>query len=273
MTYYLFLFSFALISCNNSENNLKEEKKVGSNLLWSEEFVGDNIDLEKWNFELGYGSNGWGNDEWQKYTKSNATIEDDNLIIIAKKNGNLGSRDGSITSSRITTQGKYEFGPGVRVEAKIKLPWGQGIWPAFWALGNDFSTIGWPACGEIDILEMVGGNPMSHVNNKTLVGTCHWGPDWNNRASYGNSLVLTNPLSDDYHIYELIFHNDYIEMKVDNQRINLMDIKNSSVYSYFHKKFFLIANIAVGGNWPGAPNNDTMFPQKMYIDYIRVYKL
>ena len=192
MRFYILLFSFILISCNDSDKDISQEKEtVDTNLLWSEEFDGDNIDISKWNFELGYGSDGWGNNEWQQYTNSNASIEGGNLVITAKKNDALGPRDGSITSSRMTTQGKYEFGPGVRVESKIKLPWGKGIWPAFWALGTDFPTSGWPACGEIDILEMIGGNPISHVNNRTVFGTSHWGPNWNSRASYGNNLIVT----------------------------------------------------------------------------------
>ena len=244
------------------------------NCLWHDEFNGDALSLSNWNYELGYGNNGWGNDEWQEYTNQNTEMGDGDLIISAKKESdNLGKRDGSITSSRITTQGKFEFGPRTRIEARIKLPWGQGIWPAFWSLGANFSEVGWPACGEFDILEMVGANPLTHDNNKTVHSTNHWKHTDGNHAMYGNSKKMDNPLSSDYNIYELIWTEEFMETKINSISFHKIDINTGSVDEPFHKPFFFILNIAVGGNWPGSPNNETQFPQKMYVDYIRVFQL
>ena len=137
----------------------------------------------------GYGDNGWGNNEWQLYTNNNAKVVDGSLIITAKKESNtIGKRNGSITSSRLTTQGKVTVGPGMRVEAKIKGPWGQGIWPAFWTIGANFPDVGWPSCGEIDILEYAGGNPLSNDKNKINFSTHHWSHN-GSHASYGNSIT------------------------------------------------------------------------------------
>ena len=158
-------------SCSNKEPlpsiiDTPEEEQCPS-CIWNDEFNGSSINTDNWNFETGYGSNGWGNDEWQLYTNNNAKISDGNLIISAKKESStIGKRNGSITSSRLTTQGKVTIGPGMRIEARIKGPWGQGMWPAFWTLGSNFPIVGWPACGEIDILEYAGGNPLSNENNK-----------------------------------------------------------------------------------------------------------
>lgn len=240
--------------------------------IWHDEFNGGELDTDNWNYELGYGGSGWGNDEWQEYTNKNVGIGDGDLIIYARKeSSNLGKRDGSITSSRITTQGKYQFGPGTRVEARIKAPWGQGIWPAFWSLGVNFPDVGWPACGEYDILEIVGANPLSDDKNKTVHSTNHWKHTDGNHAMYGNSKTLEIPLSSDYNIYELIWTNDKMETKINGVIFHIIDIKSGVINETFTKPFFFILNVAVGGNWPGPPNDETQFPQKMHVDYIRVY--
>ena len=282
LPFILFLF----LSCkgdNNDSiqiaqgNDAIEDPDDCSNCLWKEEFEGPEINLNNWNFQLGYGdwegANGWGNDEWQEYTDQNASIIDGSLVITAKNpSGTLGKRDGSITSSRMTTEGKYEFGPGTRIVAKIKAPWGLGIWPAFWALGSNHRDVGWPECGEIDIFEMIGGNPLSNQNNRKNHSTHHW-KDNGNHASYGNSIDFYEPLSSDYHIYELIWDNDYMETKLDGISFHKIDITPDNVFNTFHKSFYIILNVAVGGHWPGAPNYQTEFPQKMFVDYIRVYPL
>ena len=160
----------------------------------------------------------------------------------------------------------------MRIEAKIKGPWGQGIWPAFWTLGANFPAVGWPACGEIDILEYAGGNPLSNDKNKINLSTHHWSHN-GSHASYGNSITHTQPLSSDYNIYELIWTNDYIETRLNGKSFHVIDIKSGSVHEPFHNKHFLILNVAVGGNFSGSPNDETVFPQQLMIDYIRVYNL
>ena len=211
----LFLIASFLFSCSDKEPlpsiiDTPEEEQCSS-CIWNDEFNGSSIDSDNWNFETGYGDNGWGNDEWQLYTNNNAKISDGSLIISAKKESlTIGKRNGSITSSRLTTQGKVTIGPGMRIEARIKGPWGQGMWPAFWTLGSNFPIVGWPACGEIDILEYAGGNPLSHENNKINISTHHWSHN-GDHASYGNSITHSQPLSSNYNIYELIWTNDYID--------------------------------------------------------------
>ena len=149
---------FLFFSCSKNEplpSIIDEpEEELCPTCIWNEEFNGSSLNNDNWNFETGYGDNGWGNNEWQLYTNNNAKVVDGSLIITAKKESNtIGKRNGSITSSRLTTQGKVTVGPGMRIEAKIKGPWGQGIWPAFWTIGANFPDVGWPSCGEIDILE------------------------------------------------------------------------------------------------------------------------
>ena len=234
-------------SCSNKEPlpsiiDTPEEEQCPS-CIWNDEFNGSSINIDNWNFETGYGSNGWGNDEWQLYTNNNAKISDGNLIISVKKESStIGKRNGSITSSRLTTQGKVTVGPGMRIEAKIKGPWGQGIWPAFWTIGANFPAVGWPACGEIDILEYAGGNPLSNEKNKINFSTHHWSHN-GSHASYGNSITHTQPLSNDYNIYELIWTNDYIETRLNGKSFHVIDIKSGIVHEPFHNKHFLILNL------------------------------
>ena len=233
----LIFFLFLISSCSDKEPlpsivDSPEDESCPS-CIWNEEFNGSSLNLDNWNFEIGYGDNGWGNNEWQLYTKNNAKVIDGNLIITAKnESGSIGKRDGSITSSRLTSQGKVTVGPGMRIEAKIKGPWGQGIWPAFWTIGANFPDVGWPSCGEIDLLEYVGGNPKSHVNNRTNKSTNHWSHD-GSHAEYGNTITLTESLSDNFNIYELIWTNDYIETKLNVKSYHVIDIKSGSVYDTF----------------------------------------
>ena len=268
---------FLFFSCSNNEPLPKiidePEEELCPTCIWNEEFNGSSLNNDNWNFETGYGDNGWGNNEWQLYTNNNAKVVDGSLIITAKKESNtIGKRNGSITSSRLTTQGKVTVGPGMRVEAKIKGPWGQGIWPAFWTIGANFPDVGWPSCGEIDILEYAGGNPLSNDKNKINFSTHHWSHN-GSHASYGNSITHSEALSNNYNIYELIWTNDYIETRLNGKSFHVIDIKSGSVYEPFHGKHFFILNIAVGGNFSGDPNDETIFPQQLMVDYIRVYNL
>lgn len=232
--------------------------------VWAEEFNYNGLpDPTNWNMETG--GWGWGNNESQYYTNnlSNAEVANGVLTITAKEQSYSGS---SYTSARITTQNKFEFQYG-KIEARIKLPYGQGIWPAFWMLGENFSSVGWPSCGEIDIMEMIGGPGNDNVCHSTI----HWDNN-GSYASYGQSYTLPSGIfADDYHIFSLEWDNQELKASVDGIQYYVADLTPSGL-SEFHNDFFIILNLAVGGNWPGYPNASTVFPQTMKVDYVRVYK-
>ncbi|NLG84818.1 MAG: family 16 glycosylhydrolase [Firmicutes bacterium] len=237
-------------------------------LVWSEEFNGPEVNREIWNFEIGNGHAngipGWGNNELEYYTDGeNASIVDGNLAIEARKEtrtDQYGTYD--YTSSRMTTKGKFEVKHG-RIEVRAKLPEGKGIWPAIWMLGNDIGEVGWPACGEIDIMELVGHLP------STVYGTAH-GPGGSVGSGYN---LPAGKFSDDFHIFAIEWDADEIEWYVDGRLYHVLNKYEYGASSWvFDHPFFLILNVAVGGNWPGAPDETTVFPQRMIVDYIRVYR-
>ena len=275
MKLYLLLLFIPLVACKNVQENSK--------LIWQDEINYSINEITKnWNIQKGYGGNGypgngWGNDEWQNYTEDNLSIENGILVITANKTNKAGKRDGSITSARITTESKFSFNTGVRIEARIKAPWGKGVWPAFWALGHDYSTVGWPSSGEIDILEIIGDNPKNNKKNQTIHSTLHWN-DVNDtkkykHAQYGKYKYVEPSVSDSFNIYELFYTDSTIETKFNGQSIFIMNTTSGAPKKHFHKPFFLLLNLAVGGHWPGGPSSKTIFPQKLLVDYIRVYKL
>ena len=238
-------------------------------LDWSDEFDDSSIDSDIWTHETGYGSGGWGNDEWQNYTsdEANSSVEDGILTITAMTDGTAGKRDGSVTSARLVTLNKIEFTYG-KVAAKIKVPTGQGIWPAFWMLGANISDVSWPACGEVDIMEKVGG---TDKDEQTVYGTIHF-TDSDNDYDYDSEGVnIGEYLSDDYHIYEVEWSESSIVWKIDGNKYHSEDISDSQ-FDEFREDFFIILNVAVGGNWPGDPDSTTEFPQEMLVDWVRVYK-
>lgn len=254
---------------NNSVSSIQnvtilENDPSFSGLIWSDEFEYTGLpNPSKWNMETGGG--GWGNNELQYYTdtENNAMVENGILTITAREES-VGGRDYS--SARITTQNKFDFKYG-RIEARIKLPYGQGLWPAFWMLGANFSSVGWPACGEIDIMEMVGGTN----NDNTVYTTLHWDNDGAN-ADYGLSYTLPSGIfADEYHIFVVEWDNQEIKAYMDDIEYFTADITPEQL-SEFHSNFFIILNVAVGGNWPGAPDDTTEFPQTMEVDYVRVYQ-
>ncbi len=243
-------------------------------LVWSDEFNGTSIDSANWEYDIGDGTAkgipGWGNNELQYYTNrpENARIEDfpgggRGLVIEAKKESYEGS---AYTSARLLTQGLQSFTYG-RIEARIKLPIGQGIWPAFWMLGSNIDTVSWPACGEIDIMEYLGQEP------DKVHGTIHYGAP---HASSGGHYNLPNGnFSDGFHVFAIKWAKGKIRWYVDGESYSAKSNWNSSVGDFpspFDKPFFLLLNMAVGGNWPGSPNDSTEFPQKMYVDWVRVYQ-
>jgi beta-glucanase (GH16 family) len=260
-----------LVKLNNIEfsatkpvNIAADDPNYDPNLVWSEEFNYTGLpDPSKWNFETGGG--GWGNNELQYYTdsESNAYVDNGVLTITAREE-QVGGRD--YTSARITTQGKFDVKYG-RIEARIKLPYGQGIWPAFWMLGANFSQVGWPMCGEIDIMEMVGGPNRDN--------TCHSTIHWDNNgqhAEYGQSYTLPSGIfADNFHVFGITWNAQQIRGYVDDVEYFVADITPAEL-SEFQNNFFLILNVAVGGNWPGSPDETTEFPQTMQVDWIRVYQ-
>lgn len=224
-------------------------------LVWSDEFDSTAINTANWNFETG--GNGWGNNEQQFYKAANAAVADGNLVITAKKEA-TGSN--AYTSARLTTAEKREFTYG-KIEARMKLPVGQGLWPAFWALGANIKTVNWPACGEIDIME--------HINTEDKVyGTMHWNN--NGHAMYGDNTATTPA---DYHVYAIEWDAAAIRWYVDSTKFHEADIAYGiNGTSAFGNPFFLILNLAVGGNWPGQTVDETKLPARLYVDYVRVYQ-
>jgi beta-glucanase (GH16 family) len=224
-------------------------------LVWSDEFNGS-IGPD-WVFETGGG--GWGNNELEYYRRENATVENGNLVITAKREDFGGYH---YTSARMKTQGTKSWTYG-RMEARIKLPVKQGTWPGWWMLGSNISSVGWPASGELDIMEQIN-------TGNTVYGTAHWQAANGSQADYGNSLVTT---PSDYHVYAIEWDADYIKWFVDGTQYHIMQITGGTGNTQaFAKDFFLLLNMAVGGNWPGFTIDDGSLPAKMYVDYVRVYQ-
>ena len=236
----------------------------GWELVWSDEFNAVTLDESLWTREVGW-NGGWGNNELQYYTNRdvNSFLENDYLVIQALRESYGGKE---YTSARLKTQNKKFFKYG-KIEASIKLPYGQGLWPAFWMLGQNISSVGWPACGEIDIMEMIGG-----VNNdNTAYGTAHWENDGQHLQSGGNYKLGTGIFADDFHKFTIIWDHQFIRWYVDDDLYYTFSVIPFD-RTEFHKEFFIILNVAVGGNWPGPPNPSTIFPQRMEVDYVRVYE-
>lgn len=226
----------------------------GWQLVWSDEFngsIGPN-----WVFETGAG--GWGNNELQYYRRENATIENNALVITAKREDFGGM---AYTSARMRTQGLKTFKYG-RMEARMKLPAFLGAWPAFWMLGANLPQVGWPASGEIDVME--------HVNDENKVyGTIHWQDNNGQYAQYGGNTATTVT---DWHVYAVEWDPSAIRWYVDGTKYHEANIANGiNGTDEFQKDFFLLLNFAVGGNWPGFNVNTAALPAKMVVDYVRVY--
>ena len=236
----------------------------GYTLVWSDEFDGTSLS-DDWTYEIGTGSNGWGNQELQYYREENASVSGGNLIIEAREESFGGS---NYTSARIISMDKQEFKYG-RIDIRAAMPYGQGLWPALWMLGTNFNSVGWPECGEIDIMEMVGGVVTGGGDN-VVHGTVHWDND-GTKADFGGKRVMTEPLANNYHVYTLQWDSTQIEWYIDDTRYHTIDI-TSAALSEFQEEFFFIFNVAVGGFWPGSPNAATKFPQRMWVDYVRVFQ-
>jgi beta-glucanase (GH16 family) len=246
----LFLVLFLFFVCNLPAQQWK--------LVWSDEFDGTTINTANWVFDTGAGC--WGNDELEYYTNrsDNACCKDGNLLIIGKKETYEGSE---YTSARLKTQGKQSWTYG-KVEARMKMPLGKGLWPAFWMLGESISTVSWPACGEIDIME--------HVNtDSTICATMHW--DESGHQSFGGWKVISGIRQ--YHTYAVEWDSTDIKWLIDGEQYFSGNMaNNANGNSSFRKPFFILLNLAIGGGWPGSPDVTTLFPDTVFVDYVRVYQ-
>ena len=261
-----------VVSCS-AQNPVPVPKNDGWKLVWSDEFNaanGSGVDRSKWVVETG--GEGWGNQELEYYTdrSQNAFQRDGNLVIRALAEKYTGS-DGvsrNYTSARMKTLGKFTQTYG-RFEARIKVPFGQGMWPAFWMLGADIDKVGWPACGEIDIMENIGKEPA------IVHGSIH-GPGYVGSVGIEEPSALpgNKRFADDFHVYAVEWEPGEIRFYVDQDmyvRRTPADLKPGWKW-VFDKPFLLILNLAVGGDWPGNPDSSTTFPQNMLVDYVRVYQ-
>ncbi|MBF2708039.1 glycoside hydrolase family 16 protein [Flavobacterium soyangense] len=262
----VFVLMLSMVSCNPEAVQKVEQRNW--QLTWSDDFEGAAgvlPDATKWTFDIGNG--GWGNQELQYYTNRPENVSLDgtgNLVITAKSESFGGS---SFSSARIKTEGLFTQAYG-RFEARIKTPYGPGIWPAFWMLGANNQTAVWPQIGEIDIMELKGHQP--NINHGSLHGPGYSG---------GNAItdiyaLLNDRFDNDYHIFAVEWDADKIDFFVDNylyERVKKSDVNSKGEWVFDHP-FYLILNIAVGGNFVGFPTAQTPFPQKMMIDYVKVYQ-
>lgn len=237
---------------------------AGYNLVWHDEFNASELNENDWNYETGGG--GWGNNELENYTSrsQNSFLSSGNLVIEARKEV-YGGND--YTSARLTTKGKQEFTYG-RIDIRAKLPVDQGLWPALWMLGDNISSVGWPKCGEIDIMEVVGTHP------QRVVGSLHWQKADGSEGTYNNAHTLpSGDFSDQFHVFSLMWSHDSLKVAIDDIPYTKASRQDLSDGPYpFDAPFFLIFNVAVGGNWPGSPDATTSFPQRMFVDYVRVFQ-
>jgi hypothetical protein len=256
-------FKIVLSDASNAVIKQKSIKVIIKNtdfetLTWSDDFDGASLNTATWNYEQGAG--GWGNNELQTYTNKSENVRtgSGNLTITA-----LNPSSNTYTSARITTQGKMQFTYG-RVEIRAQLPEGKGIWPALWTLGSNISTVSWPKCGEIDIMELLGQEPEKVYN------AIHWDRSGHVSQSAPWSLP-SGKFSEAFHLFGIRWTPNKVEWYVDN---NLVASRSKSALQNFpfDLPHFFIFNIAVGGNWPGSPDGTTVFPQNMIVDYIKLYQ-
>jgi len=266
-TFVLSLLTVSFFVISSCETDETQTVANFTELVMADEFNEDGTpDTFIWGYNIGTGDNGWGNNELQYYTNrsENVTVQNGVLIVTAKEEQFNGS---SYTSARLLTKGKFEQTYG-RFEARIRLPYGKGLWPAFWLLGDDSNgTQIWPQIGEIDIMEYIGDAPTR------MFGTVH-GPGYSGGESVGKSYDLKNDRFDTgFHIFGIEWAPDYINYYVDDVLYNQItpeDVPGEWVFN--RGPFYIILNLAVGGALPGSPNSETVFPQTMLVDYVRVYK-
>ncbi|MAD97207.1 MAG: glycosyl hydrolase family 16 [Flavobacteriaceae bacterium] len=270
---YFFLLASLLVTIG-CDLNETQTVTTFENLVWADEFDTPGApDTSKWTYDIGDGTAqgipGWGNNELQYYTDrmDNVKVENGNLVITALRESYAGA---NYTSGKVLTKGLFQTKYG-RFEARIKLPWGQGLWPAFWLLGDDSNgSVVWPQIGEIDIMEYRGQEPtITH-------GTIH-GPGYAAGNAVTKEYELQNDRFDtDFHVFGVEWGPDYINWYVDDVLYNQItpnDIPAGTEWVFNNNEFYMILNVAVGGTFVGLPPNaNTVFPQKMYVDYVRVYQ-
>lgn len=256
-------------SCNPDET---QKVTTFDQITFADEFDKNGaLNSDLWTYDIGTGDNGWGNNELQYYTDrpENVVVEDGMLKITATKESFEGS---GYTSARILTKGLFKQKYG-RFEARMKLPYGKGMWPAFWLLGANIDEVTWPFCGEIDIMENAGSQP-------TIVSGAVHGPGYSGANPLLKKYELENSRVDtEFHVYGIEWGPNYINYYVDDvlyNRITPQDLDDEddvdrSDWVFNDGPFFMIINLAVGGNFDGNPTEDTVFPQTMYVDYVRVY--
>lgn len=259
-----------IVVVNNLDSDKIYKPGKGWNLVWSDEFKDGVLNDSNWNRQVEPA--GRFNEEWQRYTddSANAFIENGTLVLVAKHEGEIHGMD-QYTSARLNTAGKASWKYG-KIAARIKLPYGEGLWPAFWMLGSNIDENGgdtpWPFCGEIDILELYGSR-----NDGVVEVNAHFADLNGNHDMIGPyaAKLQTGKFADDFHVFEIEWNENNIEWFVDGTSVYVLDISNS-VFSSFHQEFFILLNIAVGGTYSGRPDNSTSFPQFMYVDWIKVYQ-
>ena len=263
-----------LTGCCIACDPIRPQHRTAWTLVWSDEFNGADgsaPDSSKWTYDTG--GKGWGNNELECYTNlaQNAQVKGGNLVIAAMRQPAYPCSDGTTgdyTSARLKTQGLFTQTYG-RFEARIKIPAGQGMWPAFWMLGNDVGSVGWPKSGEIDIMENIGKEP--GIVHGSLHSSSTLAKKSDATASF--SLSAGQNFADDFHLYAVEWEPGTVRFYVDS---NLYATFTQSqwpaggAWSFDHP-FFIILNVAVGGSWPGSPDSSTVFPQQMLVDYVRVY--
>ena len=250
----------------------------GWTLSWSDEFDAATLDAEKWEHEVNCWGGGNGEDQCYVADAKNSFLADGILHIVALKDNPSGpegggsGNDGIVSkghsSARLRTKGRGDFEYG-RVEARLKLPFGQGLWPAFWMLPSEEAYGGWAASGEIDIMEAVNLNPTNEV-----FGTLHYGGAWPENTSTGDSMIPTTNAWEDFHVYAVEWEEGEVRWFVDGTHYQTQNDWFSSNAAYpapFDQAFHIVLNVAVGGTWPGPPDSSTTFPQEMQVDYVRVF--
>jgi len=237
----------------------------GMTMIWSDEFNPKTLNTGNWTYETGGG--GWGNNELEYYTTNSKNLFlTGGYLVIEAREEIVGTNN--YTSARIKTQNKKTFTYG-RIDVRAKLPKGQGLWPAIWMLGNNITQqgFGWPACGEIDIMEFLGNDPGK------VYGTVHWGvAGGSHNYIGGNYSLTTGDFNSSFHVFSLQWDDSMMTFLVDDEPFYSASKTDIGSNYPFDKPFFFIMNVAVGGNWPGSPNSSTVFPQRMIVDYVRVFQ-
>ena len=252
-------------------NNQPVSPGGATTLVWSDEFDGERLNPEVWFFETGdgsqYGIPGWGNAELEWYLPDSAQLGNGMLTITVREESVEGK---AYTSARINTRDRFAFKYG-RIEARIRLPAGQGIWPAFWLMPQDDVYGTWAASGEIDIVEAIN---LGGTGGNTVHGTIHYGGAWPNNTSSGESYAVATNVTTEFHTFAVEWDETEMRWYVDDVLYAMQNAWSTSSAPFpapFDQPFYIIFNVAVGGNWPGAPNPGTAFPVTMDVDYVRVY--